>query len=82
MGACRRPVAWGSDAVDDSDVAAISDWVVRQGIAGASETELLNGFASLPNGLIVGPDGALYTSNWTISFAADGGDGQILRIVP
>ena len=32
--------------------------------------------------LIVGPDSALYTSNWGISFAADGGDGQVLRIVP
>ena len=51
-------------------------------LATGARTELLNGFASLPNGLIVGPDGALYTSNWTISFAADGGDGQILRIVP
>jgi hypothetical protein len=47
-----------------------------------ARTELLNGFASLPNELIVGPDGALYTSNWGISFAADGGDGQVLRIVP
>jgi hypothetical protein len=44
--------------------------------------EVLNGFASLPIELIVGPDGALYTSNWSISFAADGGDGQVLRIVP
>ena len=47
-----------------------------------ARTEVLNGFASLPNELIVGPDGALYTSNWGISFAADGGDGQVLRIVP
>jgi hypothetical protein len=37
-------------------------------------------FASLPNGLVEGPDGALYTSNWGISFAHD--DGEILRIVP
>ncbi len=35
-------------------------------------------FASLPNGLVVGPDGALYTSNWGISFAP--GDGEVLRI--
>ena len=47
-----------------------------------ARTELLNGFASLPNDLVVGPDGALYTANWGISFAAGGGDGQILRIVP
>jgi sugar lactone lactonase YvrE len=47
-----------------------------------ARTEVLNGFASLPNGLIVGPDGALYTANWGISFAVDGGDGQVLRIVP
>ena len=44
-------------------------------------TELLTGFASLPNGLVVGPDGALYTSNWGISFTGDG-DGGVLRIVP
>jgi len=46
-----------------------------------ARTELLNGFASLPNGLVVGPDGALYTSNWGISFTG-GGDGGVLRIVP
>jgi len=44
--------------------------------------EVLIGFASLPNGLVAGPDGALYTSNWGISFSADGGDGEVLRIVP
>jgi hypothetical protein len=33
-------------------------------------TEVLTGFASFPNGLVTGPDGALYTSN------------SILRIVP
>jgi hypothetical protein len=43
-------------------------------------TKVLSGFASLPNGLVEGPDGALYTSNWGISFAA--GDGEVLRIVP
>jgi hypothetical protein len=42
---------------------------------------VLSGFASLPNGLVVGPDGALYTSNWGISYTG-GGDGSILRIVP
>ena len=41
---------------------------------------LLTGFASLPNGLVEGPDGALYTSNWGISFAP--GDGGVLRIAP
>lgn len=30
--------------MNDETVAAISDWVVRQGIAGTSENELLNGF--------------------------------------
>src|SRR5262245_17242610 len=50
--------------------------------ATGARTEVLNGFASLPNGLVVGPDGALYTANWGISFAAEGGDGQVLRIVP
>jgi streptogramin lyase len=43
-------------------------------------TIVLSGFASLPNGLVEGPDGALYTSNWGISFAP--ADGQVLRIVP
>src|SRR5688572_6622302 len=41
---------------------------------------VLTGFASLPNGLVEGPDGALYTSNWGVSFAPV--DGEILRIVP
>ena len=43
-------------------------------------TKVLTGFASLPNGLVEGPDGALYTSNQGISFVP--GDGEILRIVP
>jgi streptogramin lyase len=43
-------------------------------------TKVLTGFASLPNGLVAGPDGALYTSNWGVSFAPD--DGEVLRIVP
>ncbi len=43
-------------------------------------TKVLSGFASLPNGLVEGPDGALYTSNWGISFAP--GDGEVLRSVP
>lgn len=43
-------------------------------------TRVLTGFASLPNGLVEGPDGALYTSNWGISFAPE--DGEVLRIVP
>lgn len=42
--------------------------------------KVLTGFASLPNGLVEGPDGALYTSNWGISFAP--GDGGVLRIDP
>ena len=42
--------------------------------------ELLTRFASLPNGLVKGPDGALYSSNQGISFAP--GDGSVLRIVP
>ena len=44
-----------------------------------ARTVLLTGFASLPNGLVVGPGGALYTSNWGISFTG-GGDGEVLRI--
>jgi len=46
-----------------------------------ARTELLTGFASLPNGLVLGPDGALYTSNWGISYTG-GGDGGVLRIAP
>jgi hypothetical protein len=41
---------------------------------------VLEKFASLPNGLVTGPDGALYTSNWGISYAP--GDGSVLRIAP
>jgi hypothetical protein len=41
-------------------------------------TEILTRFASFPNGLIVGPDGALYTSNWGMTYAQ--ADGGILRI--
>ena len=37
-------------------------------------------FASLPNGLVAGPDGALYSSNVTLSSSP--GDGSVLRIVP
>jgi len=44
--------------------------------------EVLTGFASLPNGLVKGPDGALYTSSQGISFSFTGGDGSILRVVP
>ncbi|MET0281506.1 MAG: ScyD/ScyE family protein [Steroidobacteraceae bacterium] len=43
-----------------------------------ARVELLSKFASLPNGLVEGPDGALYTSNWGISSVA--GDGQVLRL--
>jgi hypothetical protein len=43
-------------------------------------TEVITGFASLPNGLVTGPDGALYTSNWGISYTP--GDGGVLRIGP
>jgi sugar lactone lactonase YvrE len=45
-----------------------------------ARTEVLTGFASFPNGLVAGPDGALYTSNQGISFTS--GDGSVLRIVP
>jgi hypothetical protein len=41
-------------------------------------TEILADFASFPNGLVVGPDGALYTSNWGMTYAP--ADGGILRI--
>lgn len=44
--------------------------------------EVLTGFASYPNGLVKGPDGALYLSNQGISFSPTGGDGSVLRIVP
>jgi hypothetical protein len=44
--------------------------------------QVLTGFASLPNGLVKGPDGALYTSNQGISYSGTGGDGSVLRIVP
>jgi len=44
--------------------------------------EVLTGFASYPNGLVKGPDGALYVSNQGITFSETGGDGSVLRIVP
>jgi hypothetical protein len=44
-----------------------------------ARTEVLTDFASFPNSLITGPDGALYTSNWASTWTGDG-DGQILRI--
>ncbi len=43
--------------------------------------EVATKFASFPNGLVVGPDGALYTSNVGISGVEGGGDGSVLRIV-
>lgn len=49
-------------------------------VIAAGEQHLRLGFASFPNGLVKGPDGALYTSNQGISFAP--GDGSVLRIVP
>jgi hypothetical protein len=44
--------------------------------------EVLTGFATWPNGLVKGPDGALYTSNQAVSFSETGGDGSVLRIQP
>lgn len=41
--------------------------------------ELAANFASFPNGLVVGPDGALYTSN--VGLSNSPGDGSVLRIV-
>ena len=43
-------------------------------------TPVLTGFATFPNGLVEGPDGALYTSGQATSFVP--GDGRVLRIVP
>jgi sterol desaturase/sphingolipid hydroxylase (fatty acid hydroxylase superfamily) len=42
--------------------------------------ELAVKFASFPNGLVAGPDGALYTSNWGMTYAP--ADGGVLRIDP
>jgi hypothetical protein len=54
--------------------------MIRTAFKFGKRTKVLTGFASLPNGLVTGPDGALYTSNWGVSFAPD--DGEVLRIVP
>jgi DNA-binding beta-propeller fold protein YncE len=48
--------------------------------ANGRRTLLAARFASLPNGLVAGPDGALYTSN--VGMSAAPGDGSVLRIVP
>jgi sugar lactone lactonase YvrE len=42
---------------------------------------VLDNFASMPNTLVRGPDGALYTADWA-SGAAYSGQGRVLRIVP
>jgi hypothetical protein len=45
-----------------------------------ARTEVLTAFASYPQSLTKGPDGALYTSNWGLSFGP--GDGGVIRVVP
>ncbi|HKS55004.1 MAG TPA: ScyD/ScyE family protein [Steroidobacteraceae bacterium] len=77
-------LAWKCDDLYGVEIFPLNDpWVgpanlVRFDRRTGKRTAVLTGFANLPNGLIEGPDGALYTSNWGISFAP--GDGGVLRI--
>lgn len=86
----RDPIvglAWHRDELYGVEIFPYDDqWsvdsanLVRFDPRSGKRTPVLSGFASFPNGLVKGPDGALYTSNWGISFAPE--DGEVLRIVP
>lgn len=79
-------LAWRRETLYAVEIFPLSDpWspnnanLVSFNPATGARKEVAVKFASLPNGLVVGPDGALYTSNVGISSAP--GDGSVLRIV-
>ena len=79
-------LAWRGDALYGVEIFPLDDpWslgtgnLVRFDPKTGARTPVLTGFATFPNGLIEGPDGALYTSDQG-SFAP--GDARVLRIVP
>ena len=63
----------------DNPWSADSAVLVSFNPATGERKELATNFATFPNDLIVGPDGALYTANAGLSAGA--GDGSVLRIV-
>lgn len=79
-------LAWRRERLYAVEIFPLSDpWspdsatLVSFNPATGERKEVATEFASFPNGLVVGPDGALYTSNAGISAAP--GDGSVLRIV-
>jgi hypothetical protein len=80
-------LAWHRDDLYGVEIFPIDDpWsvgtanLVRFDRRTGTRTPVLTGFATFPNSLVEGPDGALYTSDQGISFAP--GDGRVLRIAP
>lgn len=80
-------LAWHRDDLYGVEIFPLDDpWsigtanLVRFDRRTGKRTPVLTGFATFPNGLVEGPDGALYTSDQATSFVP--GDGRVLRIVP
>jgi hypothetical protein len=80
-------LAWRRDELYGVEIFPLDDpWspgtanLVRFDRKTGQRIPVLTGFASFPNGLVEGPDGALYTSDWGLSSVP--GDGRVLRIVP
>jgi sugar lactone lactonase YvrE len=66
--------------IDDNGLAAAGGTgrLVRVPAGGGSQVTIASDGLVMPGGLAVGPDGALYVSNFSIM----PGDGQVVRIVP
>jgi hypothetical protein len=79
-------LAWRREKLYAVEIFPLSDpWSPNSAIlvsfnpATGERKEVATQFASFPNGLVVGPDGALYTSN--VASGGGPGDGSVLRIV-